>query len=131
MKQCQAKGKIMLLSMGGAASSGAFTNEQEGSKFADIVWKMFMGGSDPNIPRPLGDVKFDGVDLDIEGGSPIGYGAFVNRLRVLYDTDPSRTYYIAGIFYFDNFTFIVKGPRNVPILTHSLDRMEEILTRLI
>ena len=96
IKTCQSKGKIVLLSMGGAASNGQFSSEQAGRDFADLLWKMFMGGSDPSIPRPFGDTSFDGIDLDIEGGSPVGYGSFVLRLRELYATDAKKTYYIAG-----------------------------------
>ena len=57
---------------------------------------MFLGGGDASIPRPFGSIKFDGIDLDIEGGSPVGYGTFANRLRELYDTDASKTYYIGA-----------------------------------
>lgn len=75
-----------MLSMGGAAASGAFSSETDGGQYADILWKMFFGGSDPSIPRPFGEgVVLDGLDLDIEGGSPIGYTGLTNRLRVLYD----------------------------------------------
>jgi chitinase len=96
IKVCQSLGKKLLLSMGGGASNGVFTSEQQGRDFADTVWKMFMGGSDPNIPRPFGDAKIDGIDLDIEGGSPVGYGSFSVRLRELYATDESKYYYLAA-----------------------------------
>ena len=82
--------------MGGAASNGLFTSETQARDYADLIWKMFMGGSDPSIPRPFGDAIFDGIDLDIEGGSPVGYGTFVNRLREWYARDDQKTYYIAG-----------------------------------
>lgn len=59
---------------------------------------MFLGGSDPNIPRPFEDVILDGIDLDIEGGSSTGYGALVTRLRELYEEDKSKTYYVTGSF---------------------------------
>ena len=66
IKTCQSKGKITLLSMGGAASNGQFSSEAQARDFADLVWKMFLGGNDPAIPRPFGDAVFDGIDLDIE-----------------------------------------------------------------
>lgn len=65
IKKCQANGKIILLSMGGAASNGQFASEQAAIDFADLFWKMFLGGSDSSIPRPFGDTSFDGVDCKI------------------------------------------------------------------
>ena len=38
----------------------------------------------------------DGVDLDIEGGSHIGYSAFVRELRNLENSDTARKYVIAA-----------------------------------
>jgi hypothetical protein len=96
IKKCQQRGKIMLLSMGGAASNGQFATEAQARDYADLLWNMFLGGRNPSIPRPFGDTVFDGLDLNIEGGSPLGYGTFVNRMRVLYDTDNTKTYYIGG-----------------------------------
>ena len=44
----------------------------------------------------VGDAVIDGIDLDIESGSPTGYASLVNRLRQLYSADTSKTYYIGG-----------------------------------
>ena len=49
-----------------------FSNEVQGTAYADTLWKMFMAGSDPKIPRPFGDAIVDGIDLNVEGGSNIG-----------------------------------------------------------
>lgn len=77
--KCQAKGTKIVLSVGGAAGAYSFASDAQGTAFADTVWNMFFEGKAPI--RPFGDVILDGVDLDIEGGSWIGYGAFVNALR--------------------------------------------------
>ena len=82
--------------MGGAIAQSSFDNEQEGATFADTIWNMFLGGTNPAYPRPFGDVVLDGVDLNIESGGPTGYVGFVNRLRELYASDPVKTYYVAG-----------------------------------
>ncbi|KAI3652850.1 hypothetical protein MP228_002275 [Amoeboaphelidium protococcarum] len=93
---CQKKGKIILLSIGGATGNGVFSSEQDGAQYADTLWAMFGAGSDPNIPRALPGSIVDGFDLDIEGGSPVGYTGLTNRLRELYATDLTRTYYVGG-----------------------------------
>ncbi|KAF8492550.1 glycoside hydrolase superfamily [Russula emetica] len=79
IKQCQSKGKIVTLSLGGAISQIGFSTDSQGRTFADKIWDMFLSGSGQQ--RPFGDAILDGVDLDIEQGVPRGYAAFVNRLR--------------------------------------------------
>ncbi|KAJ1950251.1 Chitinase 2, partial [Linderina macrospora] len=91
IKYCQSQGKIVLLSMGGAAGAYGFSSDAEGSSYADTVWNMFMGGSAEK--RPFDDAVLDGVDLDIEGGATAGYPAFVNQLRSHFSGKP---YYITG-----------------------------------
>ncbi|KAF9435576.1 Chitinase 1 [Entomortierella beljakovae] len=94
VKLCQSKGKAILLSLGGAAGSYGFSNDGEAKDFAKMIWNLFLGGT--SATRPLGDAVLDGVDLDIEGGSQIGYPAFVTELRALFATDPSKRYYISA-----------------------------------
>ncbi|KAF9561291.1 Chitinase 1 [Mortierella alpina] len=94
VKLCQSKGKAVLLSLGGAAGAYGFTNDAEARDFAHMIWRLFLGGSSPT--RPLDDAVLDGVDLDIEGGSTVGYTAFVAELRSLYATDPKKQYYISA-----------------------------------
>ncbi|KAF9518670.1 carbohydrate-binding module family 5 protein [Hydnum rufescens UP504] len=88
IKTCQSNGKIVTLSLGGAAGGGAAD-----SAFADQVWNLFLGGS--STTRPFGDAVLDGVDLDIEGGSD-SYVTFVNQLRSHFSTDTSKKYYISA-----------------------------------
>ncbi|TBU41653.1 glycoside hydrolase [Dichomitus squalens] len=79
IKTCQKAGKIVTLSIGGATGEVGFSSDSEAKTFADTIWNLFLGGESP--VRPLGDAILDGVDLDIESGSPAHYAAFVNRIR--------------------------------------------------
>jgi len=94
IQTCQAAGKKILLSLGGAAGSYGFTSDSQAESFADELWNLFGGGS--SSARPFGDVIIDGFDLDIEGGSTTGYAAFINQMRTHYASDTSKTYYISG-----------------------------------
>jgi chitinase len=80
---CHAAGKKVILSLGGASGAYGFTGDAEAESFADTVWDMFLGGA--GDLRPFGAESLDGVDLDIEGGGPAGYAAFVHRLRSTMD----------------------------------------------
>jgi len=94
---CQSQGKLIFLSIGGAAGVYGFTSDTQAQTFAGTFWNMFMGGSNTaGLPRPFGAVKIDGVDLDIEGGTTGGYAAFITQLRQYYATDTSKTYYVSG-----------------------------------
>lgn len=65
IKKCQANGKLVILSMGGATdySDVRLSSDAQGEKVADQVWNLFLGGTDHKELRPFGDVKLDGVDL--------------------------------------------------------------------
>jgi len=91
IKACQAKGKKVTISLGGATGGGTAD-----TAFADLIWDLFLGGS--CTTRPFGDAVLDGsefsnandihqmltsvysVNLDIEGGSN-SYVDFVRQLR--------------------------------------------------
>ncbi|KAI9000467.1 glycoside hydrolase superfamily [Trametes punicea] len=79
IKECQAAGKIVTLSLGGATGEVGFSSDSQAESFADQVWNLFLGGE--SDIRPFGDAVLDGVDLDIESGTPAHYAAFVNRIR--------------------------------------------------
>ena len=96
VKTCQSKGVKVLLSIGGATGPYGFQSDDQARTFAQTFWDMFLGGSANGIPRPLGaDVVLDGVDLDIEAGTSIGYAAFITRLRELFK-GASKGYLISG-----------------------------------
>jgi len=93
IKTCQSKGKIVTLSIGGATGAVGFQNNSQAVNFADQVWNEFLGGN--SSTRPFGDAILDGIDLDIEGGSPEFYGSFVNRVRN-HTTSANKTYYVTA-----------------------------------
>ena len=59
IKACQAKGKLVTLSLGGAGGSVGFQSDDQGVALADQVWDMFLGGS--SSTRPFGDAILDGL----------------------------------------------------------------------
>lgn len=93
IKTCQSLGKKVLLSLGGASGSYGFTDDTEAESFADELWDLFGGGSSDT--RPFDDAIVDGFDLDIEGGTSTGYGAFANRMKTHYDS-ASKDYYLSA-----------------------------------
>ncbi|KAI0052333.1 glycoside hydrolase family 18 protein [Auriscalpium vulgare] len=93
IKACQAKGKIITLSMGGATGQVGFSDDSAANSLADKVWNLFLGGS--STIRPFGTAVLDGIDLDIESGSPAHYSTFVNRIRSN-ASGASKKYYITA-----------------------------------
>ncbi|KAJ6450714.1 glycoside hydrolase [Mycena vitilis] len=93
IQACQAKGKIITLSIGGATGGIGLTGNKQAEAFAETVWNLFLGGTSDT--RPFGDAVLDGVDLDIEGGASTGYAAFVTKIRSL-ATDGSKQFYVTG-----------------------------------
>ncbi|KAM7511935.1 hypothetical protein LguiB_010810 [Lonicera macranthoides] len=69
IKSCQAKGIKVILSIGGAAGSYSLTSASDAKQVATYLWNNFLGGRSSS--RPLGDAVLDGIDFDIEGGSPL------------------------------------------------------------
>ncbi|THV02759.1 glycoside hydrolase [Dendrothele bispora CBS 962.96] len=93
IQACQAKGKIVTLSLGGATGAASFSSDAQAQSFADLVWNLFLGGS--SSTRPFGSAVLDGIDLDIEGGGSNGYAAFVNRIRS-HASGASKPYFITA-----------------------------------
>ncbi|KAF9466457.1 glycoside hydrolase superfamily [Collybia nuda] len=93
IKTCQARGKIVTISLGGATGLAGFTSDAQAQMFADTVWNLFLGGA--SSTRPFGDAILDGVDLDIEGGSGKGLAAFVTRIRS-HASGANKKYYITA-----------------------------------
>lgn len=63
--KCQANGKRVLLSMGGAAGYAdvKLGGDDSGRQVADMIWNLFLGGTKQPEIRPFGDVILDGVDF--------------------------------------------------------------------
>ncbi|KAJ3837818.1 glycoside hydrolase [Lentinula raphanica] len=95
IQTCQAAGKIVTLSLGGATGSTTFTSASQAEDFADSIWNLFLGGK--SSTRPFGNAVLDGIDIDIEsGGSANAYFAsFITRIRTL-AKGASKPYYITG-----------------------------------
>lgn len=91
---CQEGGKKILLSMGGAVGTYGFASDAEGQQMAQIVWDTFLGGQDPM--RPFGTAVLDGIDLDIEQGTSVGYAAFAKTLKTLMNADTRKPYYLTA-----------------------------------
>lgn len=81
IQTCQSKGKLVTLSLGGGTGQVGFSSDSQAQTFATQVWNMFLGGK--SSTRPFGSVVLDGLDLDIESGTPAHYPAFVNQIRSL------------------------------------------------
>ena len=45
IKQCQSKGKIVTLSLGGGISQVGFNSDSQAAGFATNIWNMFLGSS--------------------------------------------------------------------------------------
>ncbi|KAF5377574.1 hypothetical protein D9615_005148 [Tricholomella constricta] len=90
---CQAKGKIVTISLGGASASTGFQSDSQASTFAQTIWDLFLGGS--SSTRPFGSAVLDGVDLDIEGGGSAYYATFVNKIRSL-ASGAGKKYYVTA-----------------------------------
>jgi len=61
---CQGLGKKVMLSLGGAEASSAFTNDADATKFATTLWDLFGAGTGAKAGlRPFGTVSVDGFDV--------------------------------------------------------------------
>ncbi|KAG0701832.1 glycoside hydrolase family 18 protein [Suillus ampliporus] len=81
IEACQAAGKIVTISLGGATGSNGFANDTQAAAYAQTIWNLFLGGS--SSTRPFGSAVLDGIDMDIEGGSQTGFASFLTALRNL------------------------------------------------
>jgi chitinase len=61
IETCQAAGKIILLSLGGATGNYSFSSASQASTFANTLWDLFGGGN--SSTRPFGTAVIDGFDL--------------------------------------------------------------------
>ena len=95
IKVCQSKQKRVMISLGGAVGLYGFSSDDQAEQFATTIWNMFLGGKDPNVPRPFDSTILDGIDLDIEASAKTGYVAFVKKIRALM-TASDNQYYISA-----------------------------------
>lgn len=95
IKTCQSLGKKVMISLGGAAGTYGFTSDSNAEDVAEQLWNYLGGGT--SSTRPFGDAVIDGFDLDSENNLDTEeYAAFVTKMRELYATDTSKTYYMSA-----------------------------------
>ncbi|KAH9954306.1 glycoside hydrolase superfamily [Russula dissimulans] len=93
IEACQAKGKIVTLSICGAFNDVSLVSDSQAKQFADTIWNIFLGGS--SSTRPFGSAVLDGVNLNLEGGSLTYWPTFVTQLRS-HASSANKTYYITA-----------------------------------
>ncbi|KAH0457047.1 hypothetical protein IEQ34_014954 [Dendrobium chrysotoxum] len=93
IKSCQAQGIKVLLSIGGGAGSYILTSKDDARQVSTYIWNNYLGGQSSS--RPLGDAVLDGVDFDIEGGSPDHYDDLARYLSA-YSNQGKKVYLSAA-----------------------------------
>ena len=63
--QCQAKGKKVLMSLGGSAGDLTLISDDQAVQAANMLWDLFLGGTNATVTplRPFGNVVLDGIDF--------------------------------------------------------------------
>ncbi|KAB8234681.1 class III chitinase ChiA1 [Aspergillus alliaceus] len=98
---CQAAGKKVLLSLGGATPDNQkILSTKSAIGFAEFLWASFGPVDDAWVawggPRPFGNVSVDGFDFDIEHNGGFGYASMVTRFRELFAEKPDQKFYLSG-----------------------------------
>ncbi|XP_024007186.1 acidic endochitinase isoform X2 [Eutrema salsugineum] len=68
IKDCQSRSIKVMLSLGGGIGNYSIGSREDAKVVADYLWNNFLGGKSSS--RPLGDAVLDGIDFNIELGSP-------------------------------------------------------------
>ncbi|KZV95157.1 glycoside hydrolase [Exidia glandulosa HHB12029] len=96
IKQCQAKGKAVTLSIGGSGQpeTNVFSSDATARSFADQLWNLFLGGT--SSTRPFGDAALDGINFNIQDPTKLaGITAFVGQLNTHYKS-ASKDYLVTA-----------------------------------
>ncbi|XP_020577529.1 LOW QUALITY PROTEIN: hevamine-A-like [Phalaenopsis equestris] len=93
IRACQSQGVKVLLSIGGGDGSYLLTSQDDARQVADYIWNNYLGGRSSS--RPLGDAVLDGVDFDIEKGSPDHYDDLARYLSA-YSKQGKKVYLTAA-----------------------------------
>ncbi|KAG9251861.1 chitinase [Emericellopsis atlantica] len=100
IKTCQAKGKTIVLSMGGATySGGGFQSADAAVDAARTLWATF-GPEQPgsNALRPFGSAVIDGFDYDFESATSnmVSFGQELRRLMEDATASGDKRFYITA-----------------------------------
>ncbi|PKX96667.1 class III chitinase ChiA1 [Aspergillus novofumigatus IBT 16806] len=95
---CQAAGKKVLLSIGGAyPPDQSILSKDSAVAFATFLWGAFGPVAEGwEGPRPFGNVVVDGFDFDIEHNGGFGYATMVNTFRQYFNQVPERKFYLSA-----------------------------------
>ncbi|KAE8807820.1 Acidic endochitinase [Hordeum vulgare] len=93
IKSCQSQGVKVMLSIGGGAGGYYLSSSQDAKNVATYLWNNFLGGTSSS--RPLGDAILDGIDFDIEGGTPLHWDDLARFLKG-YSNSGRRVYLTAA-----------------------------------
>lgn len=94
IRDCQSRGIKVLLSIGGGVGNYSLSSTEDARGFSVYLWNNFLGGGRGSASRPLGDAVLDGIDLDIELGSPLYYDDLVKYLKQF--SKYGRKVYVTG-----------------------------------
>ncbi|KAH6836211.1 chitinase A [Perilla frutescens var. hirtella] len=94
IRACQRRGIKVMLSIGGGVGNYSLSSREDARGFSVYLWNNFLGGGSGSASRPLGDAVLDGIDLDIELGSPLYYDDLVKYLKRL--SKYGRKVYVTG-----------------------------------
>ena len=92
VRSCQRLGVKVMLSIGGGAGGYYLSSSQDAKNVATYLWNNFLGGTSPS--RPLGDAVLDGIDFDIEGGTPLHWDDLARFLKGY--INPGRRVYLTA-----------------------------------
>ncbi|KAI9098408.1 hypothetical protein K1719_025033 [Acacia pycnantha] len=87
---CQSLTVKIFLSLGGASGSYTLSSAQDAKDVADYLWTYYLSGQSPG---PLGLVKLDGIDFDIEGGTNLYWDVL---LEDLYSYKQQNNFYLSA-----------------------------------
>ncbi|UNI24677.1 Chitinase [Purpureocillium takamizusanense] len=95
IKACQAAGKTIILSLGGATyTQGGWSSASAAQDAAQAVWDMF-GPVGKTVDRPFGSAVVDGFDFDFESPTS-NLPAFGQKLRSLMDGAGGKKFYLTA-----------------------------------
>lgn len=97
INDCQAAGKKVFVSIGGALGTTSFESDAIAQQSAQIIWDTFGAGTGSSTSlRPFGDAVVDGFDIDNETGDPSYWSTFASTLRSLFETNSDKTFYLSA-----------------------------------